>query len=193
MNEILPNEDLMREHGLINRMLLIYEHIIKVYECTLELDKKNLYKVANLIREFDENYHQKMEEKYIFPYVKIYYPKEIEQLIIQHYYTRKITDEILENIDISQSIPRIINLMKTYYYMYIKHEAVEDTVIYQKFKEMLSYKEYIKIGHKLENEEEKMFGFNGFNKILNRVELIEKELDIYSLEKLTDEVIKRIN
>ncbi len=61
-------EDLMREHGVLNRILLIYEEIIKrlpdgQYESLADLLKQS----AGIIEDFIENYHEQLEENYIFP------------------------------------------------------------------------------------------------------------------------------
>ena len=68
--EVSPPEDLMQEHGLLNRVLLIYDN------CRMQLlDKKNfsadhLYSAAGIIRTFVEDYHEKQEENYLFPRLK---------------------------------------------------------------------------------------------------------------------------
>src|SRR3954470_3577247 len=63
--EISPTEDLMREHGLLNRVLLVYE------ECARRLDSGEEVKVlpdaAKIIRDFIEGYHERLEEQQLFP------------------------------------------------------------------------------------------------------------------------------
>ncbi len=65
--EISPPEDLMREHGVLRRILIIYEnieeHLIKGTKFPLEV----LWKAAEIIRKFIEDYHERLEEDYIFP------------------------------------------------------------------------------------------------------------------------------
>src|ERR1035437_2462764 len=64
--EVSPVEDLMQEHGLLNRVLLIYD------TCRLHLiNKENfpaeaLFNAAGIIRTFVEDYHEKQEENYLF-------------------------------------------------------------------------------------------------------------------------------
>ena len=59
-------EDLMREHGALNRLLLIYEELIKRIEY-MQFPKAQIFATAQLVRDFIENYHEKVEEDLIFP------------------------------------------------------------------------------------------------------------------------------
>src|SRR5947208_15761150 len=65
--KVSPPEDLMQEHGLLNRVLLIYD------TCRLRLVNQQplpieaLASAAGIIRTFVEEYHEKQEEDYLFP------------------------------------------------------------------------------------------------------------------------------
>ncbi|HET6226205.1 MAG TPA: hemerythrin domain-containing protein, partial [Bacteroidia bacterium] len=96
--EVSPPEDLMQEHGLLNRILLIYDH------CKIELsEKKNcnvglIHQAAIIIRTFVEDYHEKQEEDYLFPrFEKANQLKDlVATLRIQHQAGRNITDQMLQ-------------------------------------------------------------------------------------------------
>ena len=64
-------EDLMREHGVIRRALLVYrESAVKLRSAPGRVDPKAIAATATL-RSFGEDYHEgKLEETYIFPAVK---------------------------------------------------------------------------------------------------------------------------
>ena len=64
---VSPTEDLMREHGLLNRVLLIYEESARRLGGKDDLDPKVLTDAASIIKSFIENYHEKLEEDYLFP------------------------------------------------------------------------------------------------------------------------------
>src|SRR5207244_5316874 len=64
--EVSAPEDLMREHGVLNRILLIYEQGLKRLHATEEVPPEVLSKTANLVRKFVEDYHEKHEENSIF-------------------------------------------------------------------------------------------------------------------------------
>src|SRR6516225_8719521 len=60
-------EDLMKEHGVLNRCLLIYEEGIRRLQKRDEISPDVFNHTALLVRNFVEEYHEKNEEKYIFP------------------------------------------------------------------------------------------------------------------------------
>ena len=65
--EIPLTEDLMREHGILNRILLIYEEIIKKIENDTDFLITTLNNTVNITQSFIEDYHEKLEENYVFP------------------------------------------------------------------------------------------------------------------------------
>jgi len=64
---ISPAEDLMREHGLLNRVLLIYDHHLQMLAGKRPFDGSVLVNAADVIRHFVEEYHEKLEEDFLFP------------------------------------------------------------------------------------------------------------------------------
>src|SRR4051812_43041243 len=65
--EVGAAEDLMREHGVLNRILLIYEEGLRRLRAKDEVPPDVFHKPALLVRKFVEDYHEKLEETYIFP------------------------------------------------------------------------------------------------------------------------------
>src|SRR5215471_2749545 len=65
--EVSTNEDLMREHGVLNRILIIYDEAIRRLQAKEKFDPAILSKSAGLIQKFIENYHEKLEEDHLFP------------------------------------------------------------------------------------------------------------------------------
>src|SRR5580700_9464553 len=61
-------EDLMREHGVLRRILLIYQQTAVKLRDGDSVDVNALNGAAQLFRTFGEDYHEKMlEESFIFP------------------------------------------------------------------------------------------------------------------------------
>src|SRR6476646_6596387 len=68
-DDVSATEDLMREHGVIRRVLVVYR------ECASRLRAspsapvgEGLQRAASLMRKFGEEYHEKqLEEAHIFP------------------------------------------------------------------------------------------------------------------------------
>lgn len=65
--KVSPPEDLMQEHGLLNRILLIYDTCRTRLESKTAFPKETISNAANIIRTFVEDYHEKQEEQYLFP------------------------------------------------------------------------------------------------------------------------------
>jgi hemerythrin-like domain-containing protein len=78
--------------------------------------------------------------------------------------------------------------MASFTRMYRPHAAREDTVLYPAFRSVISPKEFMALGATFENKEERLFGENGFEKIVGQVADLEKQLGIYQLTQFTPEV-----
>ena len=96
--EVSPNDDLMREHGVLRRIILIYREAIHRVQDKQDLDPVLITKSANLIRHFIEDYHEKLEENFLFP--RFEKAGQLTDLVAtlknQHLAGRKITNHILE-------------------------------------------------------------------------------------------------
>src|SRR5688572_5130634 len=66
-DEVSPAEDLMREHGALNRILLIYDENLRRMKSGQKSDSASLKKSATIVRNFIEGYHEKLEEDFLFP------------------------------------------------------------------------------------------------------------------------------
>lgn len=91
----------MREHGILNRLLLIYQEIANRIENNQDFSVETLAQAAKLTRDFLENYHEKLEEEYIFPlFVKADQLVDLVHVLKdQHDAGRKLTDYILSHPD----------------------------------------------------------------------------------------------
>jgi hypothetical protein len=64
--EVAPPEDLRREHGVLKRVLLVYEEAIRRIDAKHDLPPEAVQNGAGIIRTFIEDYHEKLEEDYLF-------------------------------------------------------------------------------------------------------------------------------
>src|SRR5262249_41514027 len=64
---VSTNEDLMREHGVLKRLLLLHEEIIRRIQAKQDFPLQTVTDVATIIRKFIEDYHEKLEEDHLFP------------------------------------------------------------------------------------------------------------------------------
>ena len=190
VEEISPIEDLMREHGALNRILLIYDEAIRRIRSKEKMDPALLQKSAQLIQNFIENYHEKLEEEHIFPRVKKAgkLVDTIDILLAQHRAGRKLTKMILglsttDSFKIPSDQSTLENALIKFIHMYRPHEAREDTIVFPAFKTTLTQKEYDKLGDEFEDKEHQLFGKEGFEGVLGEIAEIEKSLGIYDLAK----------
>ena len=187
-NEITPAEDLMFEHGVIERLLLIYDEFVKLIESNENFSQKLIYDTSDIIRLFCENYHEKNEEQYVFPYLKQMglHTDLVTILQNQHDLGRKVTDNITE---LSQKqkpdLEQLAKEMKSYTFMYIPHISRENSVIFRTLAKTMIEKDYKELGEKFEGTEDEHLGANGYNNTLSKVISVEKELGINSLTKFS--------
>ena len=184
-------EDLMREHGVLNRILLIYEEIIRRIHNDKDFAVGIIKQTADITQSFIENYHEKLEEMYIFPLFEKHTKKTrlINTLKEQHNKGREITAHIQKLssghfLTLKQK-KQLRRLLRKYIKMYRPHEAREDTVLFPKIRSLISNEEFEKLSNTFEDFEDKMFGKNGFKTILHQIENIEQHLGIYALEQFT--------
>jgi hemerythrin-like domain-containing protein len=185
-------EDLMREHGVLRRILLIYEERLKRLRAkSLGASFAGLSQGAKLIKEFIEDYHEALEEKFIFPEFE---KREqlaplVKTLREQHAAGRKLTSRILsipqEGVLTQQMQRDVVSTCEAFIRMYRPHAAREDTVLFPALKKILSAKQLDELGDKFEEEENHRFGANGFEKTVEQVAAIEKQLGIYELGQFT--------
>jgi hemerythrin-like domain-containing protein len=200
-------EDLMREHGVLRRVLLIYE------ECMRQLDAKAneaeilrasgfLHEGANLVQMFIEDYHEKLEEQFLFPE----FEKRnklvplVKVLKEQHAMGRALTQSILSLMDFGEShktflaTPKLrqkaVECCKAFIRMYRPHAAREDTLLFPALREILSAKQLDQLGDKFEKEENRRFGAHGFAEKVALVGVFEKYLGIYDLGQFTPKPTK---
>jgi hemerythrin-like domain-containing protein len=69
--------------------------------------------------------------------------------------------------------------------MYRPHKAREDTVLFPALQAIVTPEEYNHLGDVFEEKEQKLFGRNGFERIIEEVATLEKKLGIYELSGFT--------
>jgi hemerythrin-like domain-containing protein len=189
--EVSPAEDLMREHGVLARILLIYDDISMRLEKDLKYPPQVLTNAAALIRRFVEDYHEKLEEEYIFPrLVKAGKLVDLVNVLLeQHRAGRRLTERIKNLGSLSTLNPdekrELLKNLGLFARMYRPHKSREDTVLFPAFHSVVSAKEFDSLGEKFEEEEDKLFGEHGFEKVVEQVAGLEKSLGIYELSQFT--------
>lgn len=192
--EVTAVEDLMREHGILRRALMVYqESVVRLRQDATSVPAEAIEKTAQLFRVFGEDYHeQRLEEAYIIPMIrKVQAPVAIyaDVLVAQHARGREITDYLL-SVSKGEHIPAnhvdsVTKALESFVRMYDHHAAIEDTVIFPAWKKLTGEQEYNELGEKFEEIEHEIFGENGFESALRRIEEIESSLGLTNLEMFT--------
>lgn len=179
-------EDLMREHGVIRRVLVVYrETARKVRDVPVSVPPEPLRRAATLIRTFAEDYHErKLEEAILFPALVQARPEfkaEVDALNAQHQRGRDVTDYILtvvkDAIGQTNAEP-LARALESFSRMYEAHAAREDTVIFPAWKKTLSKHRLHELGEQFEGIEHQTFGKDGFDDAVEQITAIEKELNV---------------
>ena len=191
---VSATEDLMREHGLLRRALLVYqESAAKLKLDPASVPTEALEKVAQFFRAFGEDYHErKLEEAFIIPAIKKTQSQAstfADALLAQHARGREVTDYLLsvsKNASItSASAAPVINALESFVRMYEHHAAVEDTIVFPAWKASVGSKELEELAIKFEEIEEEQFGEDGFEAASKRMAEIEESLGLSNLDMFT--------
>jgi len=190
--EVGAAEDLMREHGVLNRILLIYEEGLRRLRSKEEISPDAFHKPAELVRKFVEDYHEKLEENFIFPeFEKRSKMVELVKVLRdQHQAGRRVTDVILraataDRFPQEDARKELVAACRGFIRMYRPHEAREDTVLFPALHKIVPAKQLKDLGEQFEKEEDRLFGEEGFEKTVAEVAVIEKQLGIYDLSQFT--------
>ncbi len=190
--DVDPPEDLMREHGVLKRVMLIYDEIVRRIEANRPFPPQALSDAAHVIRTFVEDYHEKLEENYLFP--RFEKAGKLVDLVTvlraQHDAGRKLTDVIGDRANAAmlqkpEERRRVVEAVRAFNRMYAPHEAREDTVLFPAIRSVFTEKEFETLGDEFEKQENQLFGEHGFEKMVDRVAGIEKTVGIYELAQFT--------
>ena len=187
--DVSTNEDLMREHGVLNRILLIYDEVLRRMTANEKFDATVVTKAAGIIQKFIEDYHEKLEEDHIFP--RFESAGKLVELTVnlraQHAMGRRVTENIIATTK-SGDMATLKSSLTAFNRMYRPHEAREDTVLFPALHSLVSKHEYDAMGEEFEGIERKTFGGDAFGMAVDQVAALEKQFDIYDISKFTPEV-----
>jgi len=182
----------MREHGVLKRILLIYREAIRRLDAGEPPPTPAVAHSAQIIRAFIEDYHERLEEQYVFPPLERagQLSETTAVLRLQHQRGRVLTDQIqtiARGSDTPDAAQRrtLRDAMAAFIRMYEPHEAREDTVVFPALRDVVPPGEFSELGEVFEDEEHRRFGPDGFGDVVAQVAAIEKDLGIYELSQFT--------
>jgi len=184
--EVTPAEDLMQEHGVLERVLLIYEEATRRMREAQTLDVSVVARAADIVKRFVEQYHEHNEERFVFP--RLEQAKRESKLVatlrLQHERGRVLTSQIV-SLTARGASTELASALTAFGRMYRPHAAREDTVLFPAFRELLGDSAYRELGEQLEDEEHAHFGEQGFEKVVAEVATLEQALGIDDLTRVT--------
>lgn len=191
---VTANEDLMREHGVLRRILVIYREVApKLVANPGAVEAAALAAATTLFQTFGERYHEQMlEEQHIFPIVRKAGGEAaglVDALLAQHARGREITAYILDRtksgrVGTGDAQP-LAKTLTAFARMYEPHAAREDTIVFPAFKKAVGPKGYDELGDQFEDIERRTFGGDGFDIAIDKVADIERRLGLADLSAFT--------
>ena len=191
--EVTATEDLMREHGILRRALLVYTAAAtKLRSSPGNVSPDALQKTAKLFRAFGEEYHEKkLEEAFIFPAVKKVGGEAgayADILVVQHNRGREITDYIIsitQGAKLGSNAAELAQALDAFVLMYRNHAAREDTIVFPAWKQTLTAKQLDEMNEKFEDIEHEQFGEDGFEDAVKQIGAIEGSLGLADISQFT--------
>jgi len=185
--EVTPGEDLMQEHGVLERVLLVYGEAARRIDRAEALDPALVTAAAGIVHRFVEEYHEKQEEEFVFPRLEAAGRETALVAVLrrQHARGREVTDEIVRRAGAGKPDAALAGLLRTFERMYRPHAAREDTVLFPAFRAVVGGRAYVELGEAFEDREHETFGAHGFEDAVAEVARIETALGIADLAQFT--------
>jgi hemerythrin-like domain-containing protein len=191
---VTATEDLMREHGVLQRALLVYATAApRLRADPGSVPPDALERTARLFGAFGEEYHEKkLEEDHILPVVKKAggaAASDPDVLVALHKCGREITDYILAmtrgaKLGAASGVA-LADVLDGFVWMYQHHAAREDTIVFPAWKAALGEREVDQMGELFEQIERQQFGHDGFETAVKEIGDIEGALGIADTAQFT--------
>ncbi|MBN9091528.1 MAG: hemerythrin domain-containing protein [Reyranella sp.] len=187
---ITATERLMRDSGLLLRILAIYDAGGRRLGGGEDIEPTIFTQAAETMRDFVHGYHEKQQDEYVFARFKKSgrMVELIDVLQAQHAAGRKLTDRILELAPRSATKNErqaMIEAMQASSVLYRPHVARELTDVWPALRTLLTPNEFDELGTILEKDEVEKLGKDSFDKMAKKVEALEKRIGINDISQFT--------
>jgi hemerythrin-like domain-containing protein len=189
-DEVTPAEDLMREHGVLRRVMYVYDEACMRIDSQRDVPLDALAACAGIVRRVIEDYHEKLEEDFLFPrFEKAGKLAELTAILRrQHVVGRELTGQIvaLAKAPLADGDrAKLASVLRRFNHMYRPHAAREDTVLFPELRGLVGAKAYEELGEQFEDKEKQMLGDHGFEHAVAEVARLEQAFGVDDLAKLT--------
>ncbi len=190
--EDTPIEDLMREHAVLDRVLLVYEEAARRLEGGPDFAPETIARAGGIVRDYIEDHHERDEESHVFPRLEAVDAELdlIQTLRKQHAAGRRLTSEVIGLATVASvrepsTRARLAGSLRLFVRMYRPHAARESTVLFPSFRRAVSQREYESLRAALEKSERAAFGDHLYDTVLGEVGELEHALGIGELAQFT--------
>jgi len=184
--EVTPVEDLMREHGALRRVMYLYDESVDRLAAKREVPLDALAGCAAIVRKVIEDYHEKLEEEFLFPrYERAGKLADLTAVLRrQHQRGRELTDQIIALAKAPIDRDKLAGALRAFNHMYRAHAAREDTVLFPLLRGLVGKHEYGELGEQFEDKEKQMLGDRGFEHAVEEVAHLERAFGVDELGTL---------
>ena len=187
-----PGETLMYEHGVLKRVLLVYQCALTRLDADLPLAAAAVRQGAQIIHNYIEGFHEALEEAYVFPALQAAHTlgPTVDTLLTQHARGREITQLLLADsnpqaLASATTRSRLTAAVIAFVRMYEPHEAREDTIVFPAYRSWLDARQLQRDGQTFLDLQTRQFGPAAFSDTVAQVAEIEQSLSIYDLNQFT--------
>lgn len=179
----------MREHGVLERILVVWHEAEGPLRRGEPIDVAALRDSVELVQRFIERYHERLEEDFVFPRLERAGQQRelVRTLRDQHEVGRGITAELVRALGGSLDAPsrtQLADRFAAYARMYLAHASREDTIVFPAFRELVG-EAYAELGEKFEEREHELVGEGGFRGAVAEVARIERAFGVDDLSRFT--------
>jgi hemerythrin-like domain-containing protein len=192
LDQIPGTENLMYEHGVLKRVLLVYQEAGRRLAAGDALPDAAVTDAATIIHDYIESFHEALEEGYVFPRLKAagMLVDTVDTLLLQHARGRLITQALLTSatpagLANAATRAQVTAQMAAFVRMYQPHEAREDTVVFPTWRSLLDGRELEEMAELFSTDQTHQFGPQGFAQAVAHVTTIEVALGINDLAQFT--------
>jgi len=183
---IAATERLMRDSGVLLRILSIYEACARRLGGGEDIEPAIFTQAAETMRDFVHGYHEKQEDEKIFPRFRQAgrMVQLVDVMMAQHALGQKLTATILELAPKSATKAErqsMIEAMQASIVLYRPHVARELTDVLPTLRTLVTPNEFEELSEALDKDESEKLGKEGFDKTAKKVEALEKRIGINDL------------
>lgn len=185
-------DGLVLEHGLAERIMLVYERLIKEWKSGEEVDLSLIGRTAQIAQSCLSSCHERNEERCLFPLFREegYLTELVDALEGQHEAGRELTEKIIDlstpgRIKDETHMNILMTLCRSHIFMYRPHISRENSELFPRLSAIASRGEMEEIGRAMAAATRDALGEQGFAGPLADLAEIERTLDIHNVRSYT--------